>query len=596
MEQLEREPRRAGEAAPEVKTKDSLDESSDLENMPEGSSPGSPAVEDLSEEVANESPLPDDSEMQETADPDIKAAASMDEWTAEVEKMLQSSRSFGDLGEEVLKLISSAPTPLGRFFRQWCLSAQPHHGTVPPHSRRGDILPMPIWSIGTHVMGITAEVTPWLQAAFTILNFNYCTGWSRPVCVPIESGLSGNQIDALLAAAKIFKTNIISADPVGTLGQTRELLASKKFDYSGSPIEYMQDLEMEKVAPAWPRSSEAGIQDISKYLGEASKEALAKPHDLLLPPDKMPAKAPKSRVRATDQEWYKICKLAHERGLMRVVQDKDIPRDREGHLSTNGAGGVYKEKTINGVKTHCQRFISILCPINACTTPLTGAQDTLPFIGTLTALQLDEEDVMYLESEDLQSAFNLFSMPDQWLPFFAYSKKTDASAFGLPAGSQVRPALCVVPMGWHSAVGLVQEAVRCLVFEKSEVPRVTSVEKGRPLPDTRSKAIVYLDNFDEIHVVKKLSEELRTGEAEMADNHRRFVEVCDQEGLPRNLGKQLIHAFAGGLQGGLLDGENGVLRIAPDKLQNFFRVSLGLLAGRNGMSSTCVTGQAKRPL
>jgi hypothetical protein len=42
---------------------------------------------------------------------------------------------------------------------------------------------------------------------------------------------------------------------------------------------------------------------------------------------------------------------------------------------------------INGERAMCQKFISILCPLNAATIPLKGAQDTLPFIGTMTSLQ-----------------------------------------------------------------------------------------------------------------------------------------------------------------------------------------------------------------
>ena len=75
----------------------------------------------------------------------------------------------------------------------------------------------------------------------------------------------------------------------------------------------------------------------------------------------------------------------------------------------------------------------------------------------------------------------------------------------------MRPALATIPMGWHSAVGLVQEAVRFLVFERCGVPREVSVEKGKPLPASGSKAIVYLDNFDEVHVLRRISEQLSPG-------------------------------------------------------------------------------------
>lgn len=206
-----------------------------------------------------------------------------------------------------------------------------------------------------------------------------------------------------------------------------------------------------------------------------------------------------------------------------------------------------------------------------------GAQDTLPYVGQLTGILLEEDEGLFLDSEDLQSAFNLFGVPDTWLPFFAYSKKVDASAFGLPKGKMVRPALSVVPMGWHSAVALVQEAVRNLVFEKAQIPRQFSIEKHKPLPEEKKFTIVYLDNYDEIQVIKRLDMDMSKEGHEISEDHQKFIDACDSAHLPRNIGKQLIHAFAGGLQGGELDGSRGVLKLQAEKLRAYMEVSLCLL-------------------
>lgn len=295
---------------------------------------------------------------------------------------------------------------------------------------------------------------------------------------------------------------------------------------------------------------QAAIQPIEAFLSEETKKALEIPANLLLPREKMPSNALRSRVRASDAEWNKIVRAAWERGMMKPVDESKVPRDRSGHLITNCAGAVFKEKTVDGQRVAAQRFISIMCPINAVTVWLAGSQDTLPYIGQLTGIMLEEDKSLYLESEDLQSAFNLFSVPDQWLPFFSYSQKVDGAGMGLEAGTMVRPALSVIPMGWHSAVGLVQDAVRDLVFRRAQVPRELSTEKNRPLPAGKSYAVVYLDNFDEVEIVKTVDAELQKDGAEMTEHHVKFNAACDEAGLPRNQGKQLIHAFAGGMQGG----------------------------------------------
>lgn len=146
-------------------------------------------------------------------------------------------------------------------------------------------------------------------------------------------------------------------------------------------------------------------------------------------------------------------------------------------------------------------------------------------MGQLTALILAPDEDLYMDSEDLQSAFNLFRVPANWSPYFAYSRKVHGSAFGRPDLEQVRPALCVIPMGWKSGV----------------------------------------------------TKELARTEGTPSKHHIKFNEVNDSLGLPRNAAKQLVGAASGGIQGGDLDGVAGVIQVGRDKLENFLAISLALL-------------------
>ena len=67
------------------------------------------------------------------------------------------------------------------------------------------------------------------------------------------------------------------------------------------------------------------------------------------------------RVRASDEEWFKIVKAGYDRGMFTAGRDEDVPVDERAHLITNGAGGVAKNKVQGGVTVEMQRFISILC-------------------------------------------------------------------------------------------------------------------------------------------------------------------------------------------------------------------------------------------
>eukprot|EP00438_Fugacium_kawagutii_P009611 Skav215637 [mRNA] locus=scaffold736:68674:73286:+ [translate_table: standard] len=511
----------------------------------------------------------------------VAVARDLSEWGSLVKEVFSQRPTFTDLGRHLCRLAEAMPTSLGNFIRSYCLAAQPLTLQGSKDSGHGDLLPLPTWEVTAEIKNVTEQNLPWVKLILWTLNYHYCTGWTKPICVPVKPGLSEIQKKAIESLAKVVQANIITADQLCTYGDADAVLSSKKFDYAGQPLEYMEDLICEKILPAWPKPGAAAIQPIEAFLSEGTKKAMKDPYSLLLPDEQMPTNALRSRVRASDDEWHRIVAAAAKRGMMKPVDDAKIPKDKLGHLITNGAGAVKKMKIIDGKPVSCQRFISIMCPINAVTVALKGSQDTLPYIGQLTGLMLEQDESLYLESEDLQSAFNLFKAPDEFLGFFAYSKKVDSSAFGLPAGRKVRPALCVIPMGWHSAVALVQEAVRDLVFNRSKVPRSISAEKGQALPEGKSVAVVYLDNFDEIEIIKSFDVDLQAEGREMSQYHRNFINVCDEAGLPRNEAKQLIHAYAGGMQGGEFDGIGGVLKLGPDKLKGYLEISMAMLAKKS---------------
>ena len=238
---------------------------------------------------------------------------------------------------------------------------------------------------------------------------------------------------------------------------------------------------------AWPKLGSAAVVDLKDCLPEELKEALDRPRDFLLPEAELPDRHRGSRVRASDAEWYKIIKAGYDRGMFVAVRDEDIPTDKRGHLITNGAGAVVKLKHEAGRTIEAQRFISILCPTNDAMRLLPGAQDKLPYIGQLTALVAEKDSYLVLDSEDLQSAFNLFRMPLEWAPMFSFAQKVKGDALGGSAHTMLRPALRVVPMGWTSAVTLIQAAIRRIADVIAKIPRATSpwTSRSRRPPPTQ---------------------------------------------------------------------------------------------------------------
>ena len=71
-----------------------------------------------------------------------------------------------------------------------------------------------------------------------MINFHHCVGWSKPICVPFKDGLSELQIAAVSEMAEVVTSTIVSGTPLKSLGESEKLLNSKKYDYSGNPIEW----------------------------------------------------------------------------------------------------------------------------------------------------------------------------------------------------------------------------------------------------------------------------------------------------------------------------------------------------------------------
>ena len=52
--------------------------------------------------------------------------------------------------------------------------------------------------------------------------------------------------------------------------------------------------------------------------------------------------------------------------------------------------------------------------------------------------------------------------------------------------------------------------MRHVIFDLVKVPRTTSLEKGLLIPPGDHLTIVYLDNFDELRIIKRFSDSMDT--------------------------------------------------------------------------------------
>lgn len=89
------------------------------------------------------------------------------------------------------------------------------------------------------------------------------------------------------------------------------------------------------------------------------------PERCLLPKSEWPKVPPKSKVRASDGEWYSLVKEGFSRGVLGEVKFEDMFRDSGGLPVLNGATGVDKIQLVDGKTVELLRFICLLVPITA---------------------------------------------------------------------------------------------------------------------------------------------------------------------------------------------------------------------------------------
>ena len=460
------------------------------------------------------------------------------------------------------------PTPFGAFVRQ---AAKPGAASSGAEPKSGDLLPISVEMV-RKLPCVGPEAKPLLSALLHGLNFHYCCGWTKTICWPPPEKVTNRQLVAVAALRKSVGLPS-EEESVGGLKEAEAILTSKTFDYDGLEVQRVSTLSAPLIIEAWPAVGEAAVANIEEFLEGDALDAVRCPQRFFKKGNDQPPRSKKAKVLASQEDWNTVVSAAFERGMMAPVDESRIPRDAQGHLIVNGAGAVKKLKMKDGVECEVQRFISNFIPINDFLETLPGDQDHLPYVAQLGLLVLEESQTLLIESEDLTSAFNLFRMPPSWQPYFSYGLKVPGWCMG-SSEDWVRPALTVIPMGWSSAVTLMQAVLRNLVFRKAKIPLSLEISKVKEIPQ-KGGAMLYLDSFDEIRVIDKACSEILEGTA--SEHHSAFKAACAESGLPLNAGKALVGAVHGGIQGGYLDGQKGTIGAGADRSRKLLLASLGLL-------------------
>ena len=435
-----------------------------------------------------------------------------------------------------------------------------------------DLLPISVVAVQETTIASCPEVKDWMALTCLCLNFWYCTGWERPSHTSHPRELTSTQKEFLGCHLGPAIERMLEGEPlIPAYDQLEQVLSMKGQDYEGNTWVVMEQLEATKVTRCWPEEGKAAVQPLERFLQGWTKELVEMPRMTILPYEEWPEEIPQSYVRASTSEWELIVAEGFKRGLFQHCPEDEVLVGPAGEKILNGAGAVPKEKHGEVL----QRFISIFCPLNAVSRKIEGEEGSLPYVGQVSLINVPQEASILIDSEDLESAFNLFEMPLGWRGLFCYEKKVRGEVLGLQTQEEVYVALRTVPMGWISAVGVVQAAIRHLAFEVAKLPPEGELQKGKPIPEG-DKFLLYLDSVDQLRVVDRTCRAVLEGTP--SEEHERFEAACNQMGLPRNHGKALAGALRGSIQGGELRGDEGIFMLHPKKMHQNVALCLALLA------------------
>lgn len=205
------------------------------------------------------------------------------------------------------------------------------------------------------------------------------------------------------------------------------------------------------------------------------------------------------KVHIEPQDRLKVAEELASRRICRWINYDEV-HTVGGKKLLNGMFGVAKSAVIADQRP-------VLCvimnqiPSNAVTHQLQGAVDKLPAITAWQSLVLEGDEKLATGKAICPVRFTCLRFPR-----FGASCGTGCYCIGLPEFEKVVLCSNVVPMGWASSVGLMQEMAESSVYRRG-LSQKHQVRKGSPLPSWMSHTLktaeemdrmwwhVYLDNF-----------------------------------------------------------------------------------------------------
>ena len=347
------------------------------------------------------------------------------------------------------------------------------------------------------------------------------------------------------------------------MGEWGKKLGDVRISYQGEVIEKAQRLTLAQVLPGLPPPGYGASVPLIDLVEGELKEKLLNPEGNLLPEDELPDQLPEPPVHADPEQWEMIVKALHDRGLVEPVEDPVLVKGRP---LRNGSFGVIKPHKFIEDERPVLRLIMDFRGTNNATKILEGDVKSLTGAPALQHVVLPGGQALRLSADDLVAAFYLFRLPQGWSRMMTFLQKVSWKALGFDRAGEVLVGATVLPMGWSSAVGVLQHAHRRLALRSplaGGAGLLDSCEIWRDsvFPDLEVEDKVwslYLDDTNLMEVMSsKVGKEL---EGKPSEEQERLRKAYAHWGIAVNAGKALVRSPQAEKLGAVIDGDLGQLR------------------------------------
>ena len=340
-----------------------------------------------------------------------------------------------------------------------------------------------------------------------------------------------------------------------------------RVSYTGDVVEKARPLTLEQILPGLPKKEHGGIVSLLDVVSESVREKLLNPASLIR--EEVLGELPKPRIMAEPGEWPKIARALLERGLVRPV--KNVP-SLDGQLALNGAFGVVKAGKTTESGKEVLRFIMDLRCTNMVTQVIEGDVRTLSGAPSYQHIVLDDGDLLAISGDDLTAAFYLFSLPPAWSELMVFREKVDYHELGLEGEGSTYLGAAALPMGWHSAVGVMQGLHRQLALRPPErfgagLSEALEIRRDDIFPEMPEEAMawtIYLDDTTFLEKVSKRAWSSIKGRPPAEEEALR--RAYRWWGIPTNEKKALERVVKAERLGAYLDGAVGTLGGSTSRL------------------------------